>query len=67
MTRPSPSRIAIIVLTVAAATAALASPAAAAPYEFAGPVFGLAAGPGDVLFAAEAGAGVVRLRGRRRG
>ena len=63
MTRPSPSRIAIIVLTVAAATAALASPAAAAPYAFAGPVFGLAAGPGDVLFAADAGAGVVRIQG----
>jgi hypothetical protein len=64
MTHRSPGRIAIIVLTVAAATAALASPAAArAPYSFAGPVFGLAAGPGDVLFAADAGAGVVRLQG----
>jgi hypothetical protein len=64
MTHRSPGRIAIIVLTVAAATTALASPAAAgAPYSFAGPVFGLAAGPGDVLFAADAGAGVVRLQG----
>jgi hypothetical protein len=64
MTHRSPGRIAIIVLTVAAATAALASPAAAgASYPFAGPVFGLAAGPGDVLFAADAGAGVVRLQG----
>ena len=64
MTHRSPGRIAIIVLTVAAATATLAPPAAAsAPYSFAGPVFGLAAGPGNVLFAADAGAGVVRLQG----
>jgi hypothetical protein len=64
MTHRSPGRIVIIVLTVAAATAALASPAAAgASYPFAGPVFGLAAGPGDVLFAADAGAGIVRLQG----
>ncbi len=66
MTHRSPGRIAIIALTVAAATAAFASPAAAgagAPYSFAGPVFGLAAGQGDVLFAADVGAGVVRLQG----
>jgi hypothetical protein len=64
MTHRSRGRIAIIVLTVAAATAALAQPAAAgAGYPFAGPVFGLAAGPGDVLFAADAGAGIVRLQG----
>ena len=61
----SPRRIVTIVLTVAAAIAGLAPSAAAgtAPYEFAGPVFGLAAGPGDVLFAADAGAGIVRLQG----
>ena len=64
MTHRSPRRIVTILLTVAAATAAFAQPAsAAAPYVFAGPVFGLAAGPGDVLFAADAGAGVVRLQG----
>jgi hypothetical protein len=57
-------RIVTVLLAVAAATAGFApSAAAAAPYEFAGPVFGLAAGPGDVLFAADAGAGVVRLQG----
>lgn len=64
MTRRSPARIMVILLTVAAATAALAQPAVAgAGYPFAGPVFGLAAGPGDVLFAADAGAGIVRLQG----
>jgi hypothetical protein len=64
MTLRSPRRIVIILFTVIAATAGLApSAAAAAPYVFAGPVFGLAAGPGDVLFAADAGAGVVRLQG----
>ena len=67
MTHRSPRRIVTILLTVAAATVALAQPASAAPYAFAGPVFGLAAGPGDVLFAADAGAGVVRHpRGRGR-
>jgi hypothetical protein len=47
------------------ATASLA-PASAAPkaaYAFATPVFGLTAGPGDVLFAADSGAGIVRLQG----
>jgi hypothetical protein len=63
MTHRSPGRIVTILLTVAAATAGFApSAAAAAPYEFAGPVFGLAAGPGDVLFAADSGAGVVRIQ-----
>ncbi|MGH2596010.1 MAG: ScyD/ScyE family protein [Actinomycetota bacterium] len=58
------ARIVTILLTVAATTAAFAPPAVAgATYDFAGPVFGLAAGPGDVLFAADAGAGVVRLQG----
>ena len=63
MTHRSPRRIVTILLTVVAATVALAQPASAAPYEFAGPVFGLAAGPGDVLFAADAGAGIVRIQG----
>ena len=64
MTRRSPARIMVVLLTVAAATAALAQPAVAgAGYPFAGPVFGLAAGPGDVLFAADAGAGIVRIQG----
>jgi hypothetical protein len=65
MKHRSPRRIVTILLTVAAATAGFAPSAAAgiAPYEFAGPVFGLAAGPGDVLFAADSGAGVVRLQG----
>ena len=63
MTHRSPRRFATVLLTVAAATVALAQPASAAPYAFAGPVFGLAAGPGDVLFAADAGAGIVRIQG----
>src|SRR6185295_7820175 len=64
MTRRSPVRIMVVLLTVAAATAALAQPAVAGTgYPFAGPVFGLAAGPGDVLFAADAGAGIVRILG----
>jgi hypothetical protein len=64
MKHRSPGRIVTVLLTVAAVTAGFApSAAAAAPYEFAGPVFGLAAGPGDVLFAADSGAGVVRLEG----
>jgi hypothetical protein len=64
MTRRSPGRIVVILLTVAAAIAALGQPAVAgAGYPFAGPVFGLAAGSGDVLFAADAGAGIVRLQG----
>ncbi|MEO8424968.1 MAG: ScyD/ScyE family protein [Actinomycetota bacterium] len=64
MKHRSVGRVATILLTVAGMTAGIApSAAAAAPYEFAGPVFGLAAGPGDVLFAADAGAGVVRLQG----
>lgn len=62
MTHRSPRRFVTVLLTVAAATVALAQPASAAPYTFAGPVFGLAAGPGDVLFAADAGAGIVRLQ-----
>jgi hypothetical protein len=63
MKHRSTGRIVTVLLTVAAATAGFApSAAAAAPYEFAGPVFGLAAGPGDVLFAADSGAGVVRLQ-----
>ena len=66
MTHRSPRRIVTVLLTVAAATVALAQPASAAPYAFAGPVFGLAAGPGDVLFAADAGAGIVRTPGRTR-
>ena len=64
MTQRSPRRIVTILLTVAAVTVGFApSASAAAPYEFAGPSFGLAAGPGDVLFAADAGAGIVRLQG----
>lgn len=63
MTRRSPGRMVAILLTVAATTVGFAQPAAAgATYPFAGPVFGLAAGPGDVLFAADAGAGIVRLQ-----
>ena len=62
MKHRSAGRIVTVLVTVAAATAGFApSAAAAAPYVFAGPVFGLAAGPGDVLFAADSGAGVVRL------
>jgi len=64
MTHRSPGRIVAVLLVTAAATMGFApSAAAAAPYTFAGPVFGLAAGPGDVLFAADSGAGVVRLQG----
>ncbi len=63
MTHRSPRRFVTILLTVVAATVALAQPASAAPYAFAGPGFGLAAGPGDVLFAADAGAGIVRIQG----
>ena len=63
MTHRSLRRTVTVLLTAAAATVALAQPASAAPYVFAGPVFGLAAGPGDVLFAADAGAGVVRIQG----
>ncbi len=63
MTHRSVGRIVTILLTVAAATAGFApSATAGAAYEFAGPVFGLAAGPGDVLFAADSGAGIVRLQ-----
>lgn len=63
MTHRSTSRMLTILVTVAAATAGFAPPAAAgATYPFAGPVFGLAAGPGDVLFAADSGAGIVRLQ-----
>ena len=63
MMHRSSGRIVTILLTVAAATAGFApSAAAATPYAFAGPVFGLAAGPGDVLFAADGGAGIVRLQ-----
>ena len=43
MTHRSPRRFVTVLLTVAAATVALAQPASAAPYTFAGPVFGLAA------------------------
>jgi hypothetical protein len=64
MMHRSAGRVAAILLTVAATVAGLApSAAAGVPYEFAGPVFGMAAGPGDVLFVADAGAGVVRLQG----
>jgi hypothetical protein len=63
MAHRSTGRILTVVLTVAAVTAGFApSAAAGTPYTFAGPVFGLAAGPGDVLFAADAGAGIVRLQ-----
>jgi hypothetical protein len=65
MKHRSPGRIAsaVLFMLVAAMTGFAPSAAAAhaAPYEFASPVFGLAAGPGNVLFAAESGAGVVRL------
>lgn len=62
--RQRAGRLAAILLTVAATTAGLApSASAGAAYGFAGPVFGLAAGPGDVLYAADAGAGVVRFEG----
>ena len=65
MKHRSPGRlVSAVVLTFVAAMTAVAPSAAAAsaaPYEFASPVFGLAAGPGNVLFAAESGAGVVRL------
>jgi hypothetical protein len=67
MKHRSSGRIGLVSLLafVAAMTgfAPSAAAAAAAPYEFASPVFGLAAGPGNVLFAAESGAGVVRLEG----
>jgi hypothetical protein len=57
-------RVAAILLTVAAVTAGLApSAAAGVAYEFKGPVFGIAAGAGDVIFAADYGAGVVRFEG----
>ena len=64
MTHRSPGRmVSAVLLTFAAVLVALApsASAAAAPYVFAGPVFGLAAGPGSILFAADSGAGVVRL------
>ena len=50
MTHRSPRRFVTVLLTVAAATVALAQPASAAPYTFAGPVFGLAARPGGSSF-----------------
>jgi hypothetical protein len=63
MKHRSRGRIVAVLFTAVAATIGFAPPAvAAAPYVFAGPVFGLAAGPGDVLFAADSGAGVVRLQ-----
>ena len=63
MKHRSSGRIVTVLLLVAAVTAGFApSATAGAAYEFAGPVFGLAAGPGDVLFAADAGAGVVRFK-----
>ena len=60
----SPGRVmSAVLLTFAVAITgfAPAASAAAAPYAFAGPVFGLAAGPGSVLYAADSGAGIVRI------
>ena len=55
------SRSAVAVVALALAVAAFAPSASALPaYEFATPIFGLAA-RGDVLLVADAGAGVVRL------
>jgi hypothetical protein len=63
MRRRSAGRIAAIALTGAAMVLGLVpSASAGAAYEFAGPVFGIAAGPGNIIFAADAGAGVVRLQ-----
>ncbi len=63
MKHRSSGRMLTVLLLVAAVTAGFApSATAGAAYEFAGPVFGLAAGPGDVLFAADSGAGIVRLQ-----
>jgi hypothetical protein len=63
MTHRSPRRIVTILLTVAAMTIGFATEAVArGAYVFVGPSFGLAAGPGDVLFAADAGAGIVRIQ-----
>lgn len=54
----------VCILSAVAALAVVLAPSATAraAYEFAGPVFGLAAGPGNILFAADAGGGVVRLQ-----
>src|SRR4030065_1948407 len=55
------SRSAVAVVALALAVAAFAPSASALPaYEFATPIFGLAA-RGDVLLVADAGAGAVRL------
>jgi hypothetical protein len=63
MKRRSAGRIAAIALTSAAMVLGLVpSASAGAAYEFVGPSFGIAAGPGNVIFAADAGVGVVRLQ-----
>jgi hypothetical protein len=54
-------RTSVVVAVVAVVVSSFPATAIAVPaYEFAGPVFGLGA-RGDVLFAADAGAGIVRL------
>jgi hypothetical protein len=65
MTYRSPVRIMAVLFTVAAAVTGFApfASATSAPYQFTTPVFGLAAGSGSVLFAADSGAGIVRLQG----
>jgi hypothetical protein len=60
--RRSVSRSTTLVLFAVAIGIALAPSASAVPaYDFATPVFGLSAGPNGTLFAADAGAGPVRL------
>ncbi|MGZ8625652.1 MAG: ScyD/ScyE family protein [Actinomycetota bacterium] len=54
-------RVSVVVAIVAAVVSSFPATAVAVPaYEFAGPVFGLGA-RGEVLFAADSGAGIVRL------
>lgn len=54
-------RVSVVVAIVAAVVSSFPATAIAVPaYEFAGPVFGLGA-RGDVLFAADSGAGIVRF------
>src|SRR5205809_1011097 len=68
MTYRSPVRIMAVLFTVAAAVTGFAPSATAtsAPYQFTTPVFGLAAGSGNVLIA-DAGANALLIANRRGG